>query len=880
MRHLPFVMAFDAFNSTFCQLSVLGSVFILFLAELGLPKGQIGAVLSLVPFASMGAIFLAPLAARVGVKKVFVTAWATRNVFAAGTLLSPWVYWHYGAGAAFVYIVVMMAMFSLCRAFGDAANTQWRQEIIPHSIRGRFSAVDNIICTLAGMGALLVAAPVLASTTSIWRYIWLMAGGTLIGGASVLWAIRIPGGGEITRAKGVPFHVRRFGKVLRDRNFILYMIALSLVTFGSVPLGVFVPLYLKEMVGISPARIVLLQNGALAGTLLASYFWGWAADRFGSKPVILSGLCLLLVPPIGWILMPLGSPWSAPLTLAVYFVAGAASIGYGVGTTRQLYVTIVPVRRKTHYMSIFCAWMGAAGGLGQLLAGQSMDLAKGLTGHLFGLAISPYTCLFLFSILMLVIGLCLQHNVRSDGSISTGRFVGMFLQGNPLAAAEGLFRYGRAGRDDDRVRFLRRLGNSKSPLSTDELADALADPSFNVRYEAIVAIARSRPSPQLTSELIETLISGQPELSIEAAWALGRIGDPAVAAPLRWTFSSPSPLLALRSARALAALGDESIIPALQGRIAAEPDLAIRQAYASTLASMGKAAQKGLVQRRGKLRHWLTVKRLLAALADPDFNVRYEAIILTSHRRSDATLSAALVRILEDGEPDLRIEAALALGRMEDPSAIDSLRRAFDESDHPLLQARSARALAALGEKSIVPELRRRMGLPLDQGILIAYGSALGKLRAPHAPAELFKLLDAVPSRGWAGELNLALARQVDERGFIQLWRKMRREPGTSAARFLHGSLKRARRRPELPGAILTALAECIQAFGREDMAEGGRRLGQVLEMLPRNGLDKSLGTIVSHYAQRLGQDASGQIDDLPLAIVSLHAALAQQGAG
>ena len=455
IRCLPYVMAFDAFNSTFCQLSVLGSVFILFMAELGLPKHKIGMILSLVPFASMGAIFLAPLAARLGVKRVFVTSWGLRNVFAAGTLFSPWVYWRYGPEAAFAFIVVMMALFSLCRAFGDAANTQWRQEIIPHSIRGRFSAVDNIICTLAAVGSLFAAGLVIHGSDSIWRYVWLMAVGAVIGGASILWAARIPGGAEtVRRSQPSSFHVRRFGKVIRDRNFVLYMTALSLVGFGSVPLSVFVPLYLKEEVGVSPSTIVLLQNGSLLGTLLSSYFWGWASDRFGSKPVIISGLCLLLLPPLGWMLIPLHSSWSIPIALAIFTVAGAASIGYAVGTSRQLYVTIVPTRRKTHYMSIFCAWMGASAGLGQLLAGQSMDLAQGFSGHILGVAVSPYTFLFLFSILMLIVGLILQQRVQADGSISTSRFVGMFLQGNPLAAAGSLFLYGWAGGDSGRGRII------------------------------------------------------------------------------------------------------------------------------------------------------------------------------------------------------------------------------------------------------------------------------------------------------------------------------------------------------------------------------------------------------------------------------------------
>jgi len=32
--------------------------------------------------------------------------------------------------------MAMMIGFSLCRSFGEAASTQWRQDIIPHHVRG------------------------------------------------------------------------------------------------------------------------------------------------------------------------------------------------------------------------------------------------------------------------------------------------------------------------------------------------------------------------------------------------------------------------------------------------------------------------------------------------------------------------------------------------------------------------------------------------------------------------------------------------------------------------------------------------------------------------------------------------------------------------
>ena len=145
---------------------------------------------------------------------------------------------------------------------------------------------------------------------------------------------------------------------------------------------------------------------------------------------------------------------------------------------------------------------------------------------------------------MLLAGLALQRRVRVDGSMPVGRFVGLFFQGNPLMAVDSLLRYDLAGREADRVAMIRRLGRARSPLSADRLADALADPSFHVRYEAIIAIARTRSDPALTGQLVETLIGEQHDLSLAAAWALGRLGRLEAVAPLRWAFAADAPAAA------------------------------------------------------------------------------------------------------------------------------------------------------------------------------------------------------------------------------------------------------------------------------------------------------------------------------------------------
>ena len=60
IRRLPWFYGHNVCNSIFCQLTFFGPVFVLFLSELGLPKVQIGFLLSLLPFCGLLALFIAP----------------------------------------------------------------------------------------------------------------------------------------------------------------------------------------------------------------------------------------------------------------------------------------------------------------------------------------------------------------------------------------------------------------------------------------------------------------------------------------------------------------------------------------------------------------------------------------------------------------------------------------------------------------------------------------------------------------------------------------------------------------------------------------------------------------------------------------------------
>jgi HEAT repeat protein len=131
-----------------------------------------------------------------------------------------------------------------------------------------------------------------------------------------------------------------------------------------------------------------------------------------------------------------------------------------------------------------------------------------------------------------------------------------------------------------------RLGQSRSRLTVEELLEALSDPRFHVRFEAIIAIAHMRRDTRLTAALVEVLEGTEIALSVITAWALGRIGDPSAVGALRRALDSQYRSLQLHSARALGALGDTETISLLEERLASESDVGLRLAYASSLGQL------------------------------------------------------------------------------------------------------------------------------------------------------------------------------------------------------------------------------------------------------------------------------------------------------
>ena len=591
MRGLPWALAHCLGNSIFGYLTVFGSVFMLFLDAVGLNKQQMGLMVSFLPFCGLLALVVAPWVARLGYKRTFLTFYTLRKFVFALLIGLPWVVAWQGQRAAFFFVAAVVLVFAACRAIAETAQMPWVQEYVPDSVRGRFSGMSMTAYTVGGVIAMTFASAVLGMSDEFWRFQWLIAIGVVFGlGAMVLGAM-IPGGRSVRGSQSAVIGFTAMRKPLADPNYRRYLAASALYALGTMPLLAFAPLFMKDSVGLEPSQVVLLDLVAMVAGTAAALPWGWAADRFGGKPVCIVSVLLLLAYPVGLLFIPQNSPWSQPVAVALMFVYGLAFPAWHVAANRVFFNQIVPPAHKSSYGSIIYAWWGLFAGLAPLLAGIVIERSGWIEGQWMGMRFDRYTPAIIAFLVFIPAAALVFSRIQVRGEMPALRFVGMFFQGNPIQALSSAISHSIAGEEDDRLATTERLGMARSALNVDELLDALDDPSFNVRHEAINAIARSRPNWRLTNAMIDVLNGNDPDLSLAAAWALGRLRDRAAVEPLRLQLEqSDYPLLAARCARALSMIGDQESIPLLLARLRDEMDDGLRIAYASALGALRSPA--------------------------------------------------------------------------------------------------------------------------------------------------------------------------------------------------------------------------------------------------------------------------------------------------
>ncbi len=583
IRAFPWYFGGQAGNVVFTIVTWFGGILPLFLNALGFSKTQIGVVLSLPWFFSLFSLLVSGWVVRRGVKRIFVWFFSARTMVTVLLGVAPWIMQRYGLSVTFIWVISVSASFSFCRVVGETGFFHWEREIIPDHLRGKTLAVTTIISGICTLIIYWVSSLVLKYVPGLNGYSLLVLIGIPFGLISAFAFAMIPGGRPVRVEPVSTGGLNNLLAVMKDRNFLIFEGGIGLFILAVSGIA-FTPLYMQSQVGLRADQVLLISGCFYIGAMLSSYLWGWSADRFGSKPVLLSGVTLYILFPVFLFFLPRANVWSLPVTMATYVYWGIANQCYAAGTGKYLFVGAVPHdSRSAGYYSVHYAFCGLCAALAPLGAGWLLDQCRGMSYAWRFVHIDQYSPFFAISVLLMIGAAFFYSRIRKDGLVQPGEFMSMFIQGNPIMAFHSMIRYRFADNEAVRLATMRSIGDSANPLSTAEMLEAINDPSFNVRYEAIVAIARMPPQELLTNSLIAILKSQEPDLSVAAGWALGRLGDKRAIPALRQALYSEYALLRSRSARSLADLGDSASAPVLCELLKSEKHDGIRVAYVAAL---------------------------------------------------------------------------------------------------------------------------------------------------------------------------------------------------------------------------------------------------------------------------------------------------------
>ncbi len=585
-QRLKFALAGDACNAIYLNLATAGSVLLLFMERIGLHKAQMGVLLAALGFGPMIAPIASQIGARLGFKRIWLIFATLRVFLLAGLIFSPHIAQTKGPMAAFAYVAAVLVAFSLCRSTADSQGGPWSMDYVPPIIRGKYTAIQLILTMTCGATSIFAVGWLLGDTAPLQRFQWFFTVAILFGFLPVLMYSKVPGGEAQPSTK---ISLSGILQPLRDKTYRRHLFGHMMVNFGWFATVPFVPLYMKHFVGLKPDQIVTLDAIGMIGSLCSSFLWGWAADRYGGKPVMVSLLSLHVVYPLGMLFMPQHSEWSHLCAMALIFFHGFIGIGWVIGFYRYFFINLVPNGpHRTAYIALNTAMGGLMVGSGPLWAGWVLERLSNLGGTIGPITITPHTPFFVGLIGCVLIATWLMGGVPARGAMATRQFASMILQGNLLATVPGLVAFRLAGLEEKRINIVSKLGTSRSPWSVEELIEALDDPSFGVRYEAIVSVTRTLRDPRLTDALIKVVRAADPGLQMAAVWALGRIDDDRALPTLRTLLDSPYRTLRAQVARALGMLNDVESADRLMSMFRSEKDQAVRVAIGSALASLGR----------------------------------------------------------------------------------------------------------------------------------------------------------------------------------------------------------------------------------------------------------------------------------------------------
>jgi len=565
----------------------------LFAKDLNASDTQIGLLTTVASVAGLFQIVSAYAAERLGRRKaLWASAEMSRRIILGLVILLPFVF-RGRYGTAVMVLLVVLGISSVLANISATPWLSWIADLIPQKERGRFFGWRSVIVNTVIILLLPLFGYILDLFGQEKRFIGfavVFGAGLAIGITDIIVHCFIPEPPMKKAQSGLNI-LRMITQPLKDRNFRRFFVGWGIFSFGIFITMPFYAVYFQKNLLISYTFLSGLTSINLLAAVVGSYFFGFVADKLGSKPVFT--ICIAASIPLPLVFF-FATPENATVVLLSQTIfSGFAWAGINIGFT-NLQMGLSPREGRGMFIAVFSAATGLFASLAPILAGRIAEHWSSFALPVLGEYRVFGTLTHYHNLMLLQVGVCLLCvpfllRIREVGSEPIGLVLANIMLTNPLRtfAQIGMLKAGKSARA--RAQAIRSLAAMKTRLATDELLARLDDPSVVVREETINALGEIG-DPDAVPALLERLKAPVAHPSLAIIRALGMIRDERALEALIGCLEDEDRHVRAAAARALGEMGNPEAIPALKELVRRER---LPQVIANAVEALGEIGASG-----------------------------------------------------------------------------------------------------------------------------------------------------------------------------------------------------------------------------------------------------------------------------------------------
>ena len=433
----------------------------------------------------------------------------------------------------------------------------WIADLFPEKIRARFFGKRSAVISGVNIAWFFTATVLMDASRNIYIvYFWIFLIAGILGTLEVVLHVFMPE--PLSQTEKPKINLSAFLQPLRDRNFMIFSVAIGILLFSINVFSPFAPPFLTDPqnVGAPNTWIGIMFVISQLAWLTVVPSWGIVMDRYGRKPVVIIG-SLFTISWFGYFAVTsLNYMYVLP---AIALVAGLLAPAFWEGIN-QMMLTLTPQKHRIAYVSWYMTFAGLISAVGAYTGGLLLDAFADVEIHVTSsLTFSAFHVVLAISLGLIGISIGILLTIREGKQKPVGFVMASLARPGVFRTFVNIGILAGTANSARVVRALRSVGGAGHHIALEEVVARLEDPDQEVREESARALGRIG-SPEAVDTLIDHMRDRGSSIRPIAARALGSIGDKRALRYLIQGLADPSEDLQDACARALGSFsGDESV---------------------------------------------------------------------------------------------------------------------------------------------------------------------------------------------------------------------------------------------------------------------------------------------------------------------------------